>query len=69
MTLIVLAFMIRIFGSDEMTTIEGIVVVVAQQLLSLAAGYAYGRHQFERRKPKQVGFPVITKDGGDSAAG
>jgi hypothetical protein len=68
-TLIVLAFMIHIFGSDQMTTGEGIVVVVAQQVLSLAAGYSYGRQQFERRKPRQVGFPVITKDGGDSTAG
>ena len=68
-TMFILAVVIRIFGSEDMTTAEGIVVNVAHQLLSLAAGYAYGRRQFELRKPKQVGFPVITRGGGDSAAG
>ncbi len=67
--MIVLAVLIPIFASDEMTNAEGIVVNCAHQLLSLAAGYAYGRLQFDLRKPKQAGFPVITKDGGDSATG
>lgn len=67
--MIVLAVLISILGSDEMTTAEGIAVNVAQQLLSLAAGYTYGRRQFELRKPRQIGFPVIMKDDHDSAAG
>ena len=67
-TMIVLAVMLSISGSEQMTTAEGIVANVALQLLSVVAGYVYGRRQFELRQPKHVGFPVITKDSGDSAA-
>jgi hypothetical protein len=49
-TLVALAVLIRIFGSEDMTTAEGMIVLVAQQVLSLLAGYAYGRQQFEQRK-------------------
>lgn len=65
--MIVLAMMVSFFGSETMSRVEGIGVAVAQQLLSLAAGYAYGRQQFQLRKPTQVGFPVITKGDDDSA--
>jgi hypothetical protein len=69
-TMIVLAFGICIFGSEDMTTTEGLLVNVLHQLLSAGAGYAYGRRQYELRKPKrQAGFPVIMKDDSDSAAG
>lgn len=67
-TMIILAVLIRIFGSDEMTTAEGIIVNVAHQLLSLAAGYEYGKRQFQRRKPRRFGFPVIIKDSGNEDA-
>ena len=67
--MMVLAFGICIFGSEDMTIAQGIVVNVAHQLLSLAAGYEHGRRQFDLSKPKQRGFPVILKDDDDSAAG
>jgi hypothetical protein len=51
-----------------MTTAVGWTCVIANQLLSLAAGYAYGRQQVVARERKQVGFPVITKGYDDSAA-
>jgi hypothetical protein len=68
-TTIVLAGMLSFFGSEDMNRAEGIAAHVVLQLLALVAGYAHGRRQFELGKPKQMGFPVITKDGGDSAAG
>ena len=61
-TIIFLACLIRFLDPAELTTAEGIIVLLAQQALALAAGYYYGRHQFEIRKPLQVGFPVIMKD-------
>jgi hypothetical protein len=67
-TLIVLALGMCIFGSEDMNTAEGIVANIAHQAVSLGAGYAYGRRQFERREAKRRGFPVIMKDAGDSAA-
>ena len=67
-TAFALAFMIAIVGPEQLTAAEAIAVDAAYLLLSLAAGYAYGRRQFELRKPRQVGFPVITKGEGHSAA-
>jgi hypothetical protein len=68
-TMIALAVMLSIFGSDQMTTGEGIMANVVIQVLSVAAGYAHGRHQWKSRKPNQAGFPVIPKDGGGPAVG
>ena len=68
-TEIILAFGICIFGSDDMTTAVGIVVNVLHQLLAVGVGYACGRRWRGSRKPEPVGFPVITKDRGDSTAG
>ena len=62
---IALALMLSMFGSEEMSRAQGIAANVALQLLALVGGYAYGRQQFELRQPKQIGFPVITKDGSD----
>lgn len=65
-TTLVLAALISFFGSEEMTTAEGVIISIAHQSLSLLAGYAYGRRQFELRQRNRRGFPVITKEGGDS---
>jgi len=67
--MVALAVMLSALGSEEMSTTQGVLANAALLLFSLLAGYAYGRHQFERRKPKQFGFPVVTKDDGDSANG
>jgi hypothetical protein len=58
-----------IFGSEDMGATEGIAINLALLLLSVYAGYAYGRRQFELLKRKQVGFPVITKHSDDTTAG
>ena len=62
-TMFILAWLIWIiFGSMDLTETENIIIAVGHQLLALAAGYSYGRRQFEIRKPPQPGFPVIMKD-------
>ena len=63
LTEIVLAILIRIFGSDEMTAVEGITVLIAQQMLSLAAGYTYGRRQYGLR-PKTGQLSDLSKGPG-----
>ena len=62
-TLVGLAVFISIFGSEDMTQAEGWAANVAHQFLSLAAGYAYGRRQFEKqeRKRKSRGFDVVPR--------
>ncbi|HEX8912320.1 MAG TPA: hypothetical protein VF796_08160 [Humisphaera sp.] len=59
-TLFGLAVFISIFGSEDMSEAEGWAVNIAHQALSLAAGYAYGRRQFEKQRRKSRGFDVVT---------
>jgi hypothetical protein len=50
-----------------MTEGEGVVAMVAGQVLAVWAGYAHGRRQFERgERGRRVGFPVVVKDGEES---
>jgi len=62
-TLIALAILIAILGSHEMTFVEGIAVNVFHQLLSLLAGYAYGRRQFNSKAKTGRLSGIVT--GGD----
>lgn len=59
----VLAFFIAIFGSEQMTTSEGIAVNIAHQLLSLACGYTHGCRKFRQQALRQPGFEVLPKKG------
>jgi hypothetical protein len=66
-TMLFLAVLVSWLGPEEMTTAGGVIVIIGQQLLSLLAGYSYGRQQVQQRQRKQAGFPVVTKDNSDSA--
>ena len=59
-TTMFLGVLVAVFGSEEMTDVEGWTVLVAVQLLSVAAAYPYAmRHATPRVPPP--GFDVVPK--------
>ena len=66
-TWIVLAFLVAMFGSDQVSNAQGITILMAEQLLSLVSGYAHGRRIVGVRTVRQFGFPVIMKDDSERA--
>ena len=50
--MVALSVMLLIFAGHRLTEVQGFAAEVALQLLSVVAGYEYGRRQFELRKRK-----------------